>query len=75
MHFSKFEIECKEPEIIMKSVQIDDKSEVEYSCSPGKLIFEVKSDCLKSLMKISYSACNRIQLAIETVEKFGKHSK
>jgi hypothetical protein len=72
MHFSKFEIECDEPEIIMKAVQIDDKSEVQYSCSPGKLIFEVKNECLKSLMKISYSACNRIQLAIETTNKFRK---
>ena len=72
MHYSKFEIECELPEIIMKAVQIDDKSEVKYSYEPGKLIFEIKNECLKSLMKISYSVCNRIQLAIETANKFKK---
>ena len=72
MHTAKFEIECEEPEIILKAVQIDDKSEVNYSFVPGKLIVDIKNDSLKSLMKISYSACNRIQLSIETYIKFRK---
>lgn len=36
------------------------------------LLVEVKSDCLKSLMKISYSVLNRVQLSKETTEKFDK---
>lgn len=72
MHRAKFEIECEEPEIVMKAVEIDDRSEVKYSFVPGMLIFEVECECLKSLMKISYSACNRIQLSIETTNKFKK---
>jgi hypothetical protein len=70
MHSAKFEILCEEPEIILKAVQIDDKSEVNYSYLPGKLIIEIENESLKSLMKISYSACNRIQLAIETYKTF-----
>lgn len=72
MHSAKFEIECSDPELVKKAVEVDDKSEVKYSSVENKLIFEIRSDCLKSLMKIAYSACNRVELSIETIKKFKK---
>lgn len=72
MHKSHFEIECTHPELVMKAVSVDDSSEVKYSVENGKLIVYIESDSLKSLMKISYSSCNRIQLSIDTIDKLGK---
>lgn len=72
MHKVKFEIECKNPEIVMKAVQTDDISEVKYGTENNKLIFEISSECLKTFTKIVYSTCNRVQLSIETVNKFAK---
>lgn len=70
MHSAKFEIACKNPEIIKKAVEIDDSSEIKYICADKKLVLEINSDSLTTLMKIAYSACNRIQLSIDTIEKF-----
>lgn len=72
MHSAKFEIECENPELVKKAVEIDDKSEVNYITENKKIIIIIECESLKTLMKIAYSACNRIQLSIETLNKFSK---
>lgn len=74
MHSAKFEIACEHPEIVKQAVEIDDKSEVKYTVGEKKLVLEIESDSLKLLMKIAYSACNRVLLSIDTTERFGKDS-
>lgn len=70
MNKAKIEIICDNPEIIIESVQIDDTTEVKYKAECKKLIFEVETESLSLLSKITYSTINRIQLAMDTVEKF-----
>lgn len=72
MSTARFEIDCENPEIVRDSVQIDDSTEVKYMVENGKLVFEIEAESVKTLMKIAYSACNRIQLSIDTIKKFGK---
>lgn len=72
MHSAKFEIECENPELVKKAVEIDDKSEVNYITENKKIIIIIECESLKTLMKITYSACNRIQLSIEALNKFSK---
>lgn len=73
MHLAKFEIDCANPELVVKAVQIDDESEIKYTISGQKIIFEAESESLKTLMKIVYSTCNRIQLSMETIDNFKKN--
>lgn len=74
MCLARFEIECKNPEIVRRSVELDDSSTIKYTVEEDKLILEIEADSLSSLMKIAYSVCNRIQLSIDTIEKFGENS-
>lgn len=72
MGLAKFEIDCENPEIVMKAVEKDDNEKIQYIFGKNKLIFIVESEDIESLMKISYSTCSRIQLAMDTIKKFGK---
>lgn len=72
MHKAKFEITCENPGIVKNAVEVDDKAEVKYTVMDSRLILEIESECLRTLMKIAYSACNRVQLSIETLNKFKK---
>lgn len=67
---ARFEIGCPEPEIVKRAVEIENAHPITFITEPNALILEIEADTVKDLMKISYSICNRIQLAIETVEKF-----
>lgn len=67
---SRFEIDCIEPQIVIDSVSIDDTHQVDFSVENGKLIIEIEAESVKDLMKISYSVCNRVQLSIDTINKF-----
>jgi len=72
MHRARFEIECERAQLVKEAVEIDDKSEVRYTVSEDKLVVEVEAAEMKTLMKIVYSTGNRIQLSLDTVNKFGK---
>ena len=67
---AKFEIVCAQPEIIRDAIAIGNTHPVSFAPGHGTLVFEIEAETLKELMKISYSVCNRIQLSMETVDKF-----
>lgn len=71
MNTARFEIVCKDPEIVKNSVQVDDSAGVRYAVENGKLVLEIEAESVRTLMKIANSACNRIQLSIDTINKFG----
>lgn len=71
MSTARFEITCESPEIVRDSVQVDDSTEVRYTVENGKLVFEIEAESVRTLMKIAYSVCNRVQLSIDTISKFG----
>lgn len=70
MSKAHFEVECLEPEIIKNAVKVDDTHPVHFSIENKTLIIDIEASNLKELMKISYSVCNRVQLAIDTVNNF-----
>lgn len=72
MHRAKFEIECERAQLVKEAVEVDDKSEVKYTVDGNKLVVEVEAEDLKTLMKIVYSTGHRVQLSLDTVNKFGK---
>lgn len=71
MHTAKFEIECRHPEIVKEAVEVDGKSEAEYTVEDNKLVVGVKSENLKTLMKIVHSVYQKVQLSLDTIDKFG----
>lgn len=67
---ARFEIDCRRPDAVMESVRMDDTHPVMFSVEPGMLVIEIEAETTRDLMKISYSVCNRVQLSIDTVNKF-----
>lgn len=67
---ARFEIECCRPEIVKGSLGEEDEHPLAFTVEPGMLIIEVEAATVRELMKVSYSVCNRVQLAIDTVEQF-----
>lgn len=67
---ARFEIDCKRPDAVMDSVRMDDTHPVAFSTAPGMLVIEIEAGTTRDLMKIAYSVCNRVQLSIDTINKF-----
>ncbi|KAI5183900.1 hypothetical protein PAEPH01_2963 [Pancytospora epiphaga] len=65
-----FEIECLHPEIVRDAVLPDDTHPIRFTVNDNILTVEIEASSVKELMKISYSMCNRIQLSIDTIERF-----
>ena len=72
MQTAKFEIECSEPEIIIKAVKFEDQDNVVYEIINNKLILNFTANDIKTLIKSAYSTCKKVELAINTIEKFKK---
>lgn len=72
MQIAKFEIECSEPELIIKAIQFEEQDNVVYEIINNKLVLNFTVDDIKTLIKSAYSTCNKVELAINTIEKFKK---
>ncbi|ORD94665.1 hypothetical protein ECANGB1_242 [Enterospora canceri] len=71
MPTAQFEIECDYAEMVVKAATFEDRENVTYSVVDGnKIVLQFKAKTVKSLIKATYSVCNKIQLSMETVEKF-----
>ncbi|OQS54401.1 hypothetical protein EHP00_1090 [Ecytonucleospora hepatopenaei] len=65
-----FEIECEHPQVVLNAVNFGERDNVKYSLKDGKISLHFVSDNVRNLVKSTYSVCNKIQLSIDTIEKF-----
>ena len=70
MSTATFNIECKYPEKVMKAVEFEDKDSVKFECKEDRIILHFTAKNVRSLVKATYSVCNKIQLSLDTISEF-----